>query len=301
MAVSTKIIKGRIRSIGNTKKITKAMEMVSAAKMRRSVNAVLATRDYAESAFGLAKKLAKMENNNHELLTANDSNKTAIVLITSNRGLCGSFNEKIIGRALKAAEQEEKAGREVSWIVIGSKGSKKISRLGLDMTAEFDKPDIASEIESILPAAQFVRDSFIEGEFGKVILAYTDYKTILIQNAKLKQILPITLEEDQDLGFAGSNEEESEDGEKLEFEFEPSKSQVLNYILPRVVEIEIYQALLESNASEFSARMMAMKNASEAAGDMISDLTLIFNRARQAYITQEIAEISGGKAALESK
>src|SRR5690606_27004253 len=181
-------------------------------------------------------------------------------------------------------------------------GVKAVGRKKLKLEAVFDKPDMTGGVNDIIPLSSLVKQSFIDGRFDKVILVYTDYKSAILQEPRVKQILPIVLEKDEELGSVSVQNEENKNEENFaNFEFEPDKSKVLDYILPRIIEIQIYQALLESNAGEHSARMLSMKNASDAAGEMISELTLIFNRARQAYITQEIAEISGGKAALESK
>ncbi|MFA6322474.1 MAG: ATP synthase F1 subunit gamma [Candidatus Buchananbacteria bacterium] len=304
MALSTKVIKNRIRSIGNTKKITKAMEMVSAVKMRKSVNAVLNSRAYAQTAWSVVLNLAKRINaQDHPLLNRRESlKKTAVILISSNRALCGGFNSQIINKALNYAANEKSESQE--FIVMGKKGAEFLARLKKDVVAEFDKPDMLVSAEDIAPIVKMVIKDFIDGKYDKVSVAYTDYISALVQKPRVLTLLPFSIAEDKDLGSVNKtsqkeNEETNQGIDSLEYVFEPNKDEILNLFLPRLIETQLYQAMLESLASEHSARMMAMKNASSSASDMIADLTLMFNQARQAGITREIAEICGSKAALE--
>ena len=304
MALNTKTIRGRLRSINNTKKITKAMEMVAAVKMRKAVFSVLASRAYAATAWRLVLDLAaKVEPENHPLLKPRENPKNVlIILISGNRGLCGGCNSRIIAQALDFTGQMKQAGREnILWMALGKKGANFLARQGQNIVAEFEKPEIADSVNNILPLAQMAITGFLSGEYDQVAVCYTDFISALNQKPKTRQLLPFVAAPDADLGQVKSqpvpqDKSEVDFGDLL---FEPSPAEVLNQFLPRLVEIQIYQALLESNAGEHSARMMAMKNASEAATDMISDLTLIYNQARQAGITREIAEISVGKAVLE--
>jgi len=303
MAVSTKIIKKRIRSIGNTRKITKAMEMVSAVKMRKSVNAVLASRAYAQTAWNVVLNLAKrVDAAEHPLLQKREQIKTtAIILISSNRGLCGGFNSQIIGSALKFADHDESEVQ--NFIAVGRKGAEILARGQKNIVAEFEKPDVISGVSEIMPLIKMIVNDFVSGRTDKVCVAYTDYVSALAQKPKILQLLPFDPLKDSDLGSIGRAPRAAEiadsNFETFEYIFEPNKKEILNQFLPRLVEIQLYQAMLESAASEHSARMMAMKNASSSASDMINDLTLMFNQARQAGITREIAEITGSKAALE--
>lgn len=312
MAVSTKIIKGRLRSIGNTKKITRAMEMVAAAKMRKTVNAVLSSREYSNVAWQTVLDLVdKVEISVSPLLkkkTAKEmTGKIGLVLITSNRGLCGGFNLQVINRAWQYLEQERENGQSVEivdeWVVMGKRGSEFLVRNRKQVVAEFDKLDVATEAEAVSGLAKLVIDDYLSGRYDKIVIAYTDFISPLVQKPRVKQLLPIEVIPDKELGNVGKSDPERELGSPIdgvtEYLFEPNPTEVLNKFLPRLVQIQLFQALLESNASEHSARMMAMRNASEAAGEMIDELTLTYNQARQAGITREIAEISGGKAALE--
>lgn len=301
MALSTKIIKKRIRSIASTKKITKAMEMVAAVKMRKSVNQVLASRAFAQTAWEVVSNLAKrIDVNDHQLLNKRSQiKKTAIILITSNRSFCGGFNSQIINKALSFADQDESESQE--FIVLGKKGADFLARAGKNIVAEFEKSEMILNAAEIMPIVKMVIKDYTNGVYDKVCVAYTDYISVLSQKPKVLQLLPFnSLKEDTDLGHVNQeNKTESILPEALEYVFEPSKEIILDQFLPRLIEIQLYQAMLESVASEHSARMMAMKNASSAATDMIADLTLMFNQARQAGITREIAEICGSKAALE--
>jgi len=300
MALSTKIIKTRIRSISNTKKITKAMEMVSAVKMRKAVMAVLASRDYAQTAWNLVLGLAnRIKSEDHPLLSRHEQiKKIGVILISANRGLCGGFNTQIINKAIQYAQAQE---AELEWLTIGRKGSDFLAKNGKKVIAEFERPDLITGTAEIIALARLVIKDYTEGNYDKVILAYTDFYSSMVQKPKIRQLLPFEPKSDSDLGGIGENKMPlaAQNFELFEYLFEPNKTEILNQFLPRLIEIQLYQALLESAASEHSARMLAMKNATSAAADMIDGLTLAFNQARQAGITKEIAEITGSKAALE--
>jgi len=299
---NTKDIRHRIKSIGNTKKITKAMEMVASSKMRRTVNSVLASRPYSNLAWQLILNVAqKAKAKHHPLLRSHkEIKKIAVVLITSNRGLCGSFNQQVIKTAVEYIKQQksQKENLKIELICLGKKGARAMFRLGHKVVAEFVKPDILKEEIEIRPVQKMILTDFLHKKYDQIILIYTDYVSALKQMPRVKQILPIKTIKDKFLGEIG---EVSLANKKEDFEylFEPKPQIILDILLPRLLEVQIYQAVLESNAAEHSARMLAMRNANEAAGDMISELTLSYNQLRQAAITKEIAEIAGGKAALE--
>ncbi|MFA7653622.1 MAG: ATP synthase F1 subunit gamma [Candidatus Magasanikbacteria bacterium] len=319
MAVNTKAIKRRIKSVGNTKKITKAMEMMSAVKMRKAVEAAQNTRTYAKMAWDLLVNLSKGEREGIALMDIRPVKKLLVILITSNRGLCGSFNANIIRKTAaqlqdpKNISRQRVAGKvvepsdniEVDVLGIGKKGAEFAKKMKYNLTASYTGLPDTPGLKDILPAARTIIADYESGKYDKVVVAYTDFKSAIAQVAKLRQVLPVS---EVDLEkMIGDNEgiKNKEQGvsepkiELGEYLFEPNRTEVLKIILPRLVETQIFQALLESSASEHSARMMAMKNASEAATDMIKELNLNFNKARQAGITQEIAEIAGGSAALE--
>ncbi len=308
---NTRDIRRRIKSIQNTKKITKAMEMVASSKMRKAVESVLATRPYASLAWQLILNVsAKTEEELHPLLEKKkEVRKIGIVLVSSNRGLCGSFNQQVIKAATNYLKQEkgESQALEFEFITMGKKGARTIVNFGYSVVAEFDKADVLEEVSEIRPLAKIVTDDYLGGKYDRVVLVYTDFVSSLKQLPRVKQILPIERVEEEMLGVVGEKSLEHEniktlkqkDEQPAEYLFEPDPQVILDELLPRLLEVQIFQALLESNASEHSARMLAMRNASDAAGDMIDELTLTYNQARQAAITKEIAEIAGGKAALE--
>ncbi|MDP3900020.1 MAG: ATP synthase F1 subunit gamma [bacterium] len=321
---STRDIIRRIKSVKNTKKITQAMELVSAAKMRRAIEAVLATRSYANLSWLTVLNLAEVADRNENLHTLlnprKEVKKVAIILITSNRGLCGGFNANIISKAVNSIKLHSDV--ETDCIILGKKGAAINYRYGYNLAAEFEKPDVTNEVEEVIPTARLVINDYLSGKYDKVMLAYTDFISTVKQVPRVKQLLPIDIsQKDEYLGVIGSqageastprfhegaamspevvSEKQKKHFENREYIFEPSPREVLDEMIPRLVEIQMFQALLESNASEHSARMMAMRNATDAASDMIDDLTLTYNKARQAAITSEIAEIAGGAQALES-
>lgn len=319
---STRDIKNRIKSIANTKKITKAMEMVAAAKMRRAVEAALKTRTYANLSWLTVLNLCRVGNGNHRVLhrlltPKKEIKKVGIILIASNRGLCGGFNAAIINKAHESVKKYQMRGEEMlaeaEFILIGKRGAA-IQRRGHKIIADFPKFDLASEAKEIVPAANLIISEYLSGKYDKVMVAYTDFISASKQLSRVKQLLPIEIDAaDEYLGIVGQDTRLGLDREFIEekkkkylqkdlfnyeYTFEPSAAEVLNEMLPRLIEIQLYQALLESNASEHSARLAAMHQATEAAGDMVSELVLSFNKARQAGITAEIAEISAGANAL---
>ncbi len=306
---STRDITRRIKSVKNTKKITKAMELVAAAKMRKAVEAVLATRSYANlswlTVLNLA-EVAKQDNDLHKLLNPKEKVKrVGVILITSNKGLCGGFNSNIINKAVKSVRQH--GDLETEFVLLGKKGATVNYKFGYNLVAEFEKPDVITEVEEVIPVAKILIKDYLRGKYDKIMLAYTDFFSAVKQVPRVKQLLPIDLsEQDEFLGaienmdVASSSSPAGGFGVAREYIFEPSANEVLDEMIPRLIEIQMLQAMLESNASEHSARMVAMRNATDAASDMIDDLTLTYNKARQAAITSEIAEIAGGAAALQT-
>lgn len=311
----TKEISRRIKSVSNTKKITRAMEMVSAAKMRKALEAVLKTRTYANLSWETVLRLAKLSQAQSEplhrlLVKRKKINRVAIIVITSNRGLCGSFNSALIN---KIKESIVRHPVPADFILVGKKGSSLYGLPNTSVAAEFPKDDIITNISAITPISRMAAKDYLERKYDKVFVAYTDFVSAVKQIPRVKQILPVDLNVDEYLGIASSNpnigvakemiiEKESKhsgaDQGNYEFVFEPSPRAVLDKIIPRLLEVQLYQAFLESNASEHSASMSAMHQATEAADEMVAELTLFYNKARQAGITAEIAEISAGANAL---
>ncbi|MFH1207025.1 MAG: ATP synthase F1 subunit gamma [Patescibacteria group bacterium] len=301
MAIMTREIKRRIRSVTSTRKITKAMELVAAAKMRRAVKAVLATRAYSHAAWQIVQELASLTDPaSHQLLQKRTTvRKVGVIMMTSNRGLCGGFNHEIIDMVAEYVRNYPKENSQVDTevLLMGKRGRDIMYKHGHEIVAEFDKVDVALRVTEVTPLAQMAIADYISGKYDKVVIAYTDYFSAMKQKPRIKRLLPISHEDDE-LGSIGGAAHKKNNEKDHEYLFEPSTDIVLDQMLARLIEVQLYQALLESNASEHSARMMAMRNASDAASDMISDLTLTFNQARQQMITSELADISSGSAAV---
>lgn len=309
----TKEISRRIKSVSSTKKITKAMEMVSAAKMRKAIEAVLKTRSYANLSWETILRLAKAAEgeNSHPLLTPRPATKrVAIILITSNRGMCGGYNTAVINKAKDSIKKHQVT---TDFIIVGKRGISVYNQ-GHEIAAEFTKSDLLTDAKEVYPIVKMALNDYQSGKYDKIFVAYTDFVNPVKQVPRVKQLLPVEVgEEDKYLGIMGKEskvaverqtleteekEHSSENGAILEYAFEPSTKEVLDVLVPRLLEVQLYQAFLEANASEHSARMTAMHQATEAANDMVKELTLFYNKARQAAITAEIAEISAGANAL---
>ena len=299
---ATKEIKRRIKSVKNTKKITKAMELVAASKMKRAVSSTLSSRPYAEYSWEvLTSIVASTDDIKHPLFTkrTNTDGKTLLILITSNRGLCGSYNTQVIKKALSYLKESNNVN---DIITVGKKGDDAMRRLGKNVVASFtDFPENVSLAE-VLPIAEIAMDEYRLGKCDKVIAAYTDFHSALSQKPNIKQILPVSKSQLKELIEEGQNnigkKKENLESGKIGYIFDGEIQSLMGILGEKIVRMQLYQMLLESAASEQSSRMVAMKNASDASGDMIDDLTLVFNKARQANITQEISEISAGMVSV---
>lgn len=318
MAVNAKIIRRRIKSIVGTKKITKAMELVAAAKMRKAVSSTLSTRAYAVLAQEMLSRLSQMQNLQAlPFLRVKPVNKILMLVIASNKGLCGGFNANIFKKVMEQARQPEimaiqrVLGKEmkpppgtkieINSITIGKRAERIMKKLGIEIIAAFSNLSDTPKMMEILPIAKIIEEEFIKEHYEKVVVIYTDYISPVSQKPRIRQLLPVSrldLEKMLRELPAPQSPEPAELLLPIEFIFEPDPRTVLEIMLPRLLEIQIYQAVLESSASEHSARMMAMRNASDAAEEMIDDLVFTLNQARQAGITTEIADIAGGVAAL---
>ena len=264
------------------------MQMVSAAKMRRAQMAVASSRTYAGLAWDMVSNLAdKVDPKYHALLRQNPEGKVGIVLISTNKGLVGGFNSNLVSFTKKYI-QENNLNAEVmaDFIVMGRRGRDAMLRGKQHIVAEFTKYDRAAKPEEILPIAKLISDDYLSGQYSKIVVIYTKFVSTISQKPAVKQLLPL---------------KDESTGEKAGYDylFEPSPEVVLDHLLPRIIESQLYQAVLESDASEHSARMIMMKNATDSASELIDDLTLTYNQLRQASITRELAEITAGKIALE--
>ena len=280
---STREIRRRIRSVKSTAQITKAMEMVSAVKMRRSQAAVLASRPYAERMEHLLGTLAAhTEADLHPLLRRRPVERIAVLLVTSDRGLCGSLNVNAVRQAAGILLEYPNAA---SVVTVGRKGRDWMARYGAAVVADVSELGDRPTLLDAAPVARVIIDQYVSGEIDAVDLVYSKYASTTVQRIVRERLLPI--------------EPRPEDGRHFaDFIYEPSAEEVLRALLPRYVEMLVYQAILESRASEHSARMVAMHNATENAQEVIEQLTLNYNKARQSGITSEILEIASGAGGL---
>ncbi len=288
---NTIVLKRRIGSVKNTKQITKAMELVAASKMRKAQEHALAGRTYREFAYSLLTRLSSItEVSEHPLFVQRPIKNRMYIVITSNGSLAGAYNSNIIRMFTRAILEDQKVGVKSQVIAIGKQGAKFARRLqGVDLVAAYTEfPDHPSA-NDIRPVLNTAIESYKEKEIDDVKVLYTQFKSNLVQEATSMLLLPARFEETTEAKNALDNTT-----------FEPSIEAVLDSVTERLLEVQVWQALLESLASEHSMRMMAMKSATDNATDLIDDLTLEFNTARQAAITQELAEITGGAEAIQS-
>lgn len=293
---SGKEVRQRIRGVKSTGKITRAMEMISAVKMRRAVQAVLAIRPYGKSVIHVLHELAHtLTGERHPLLTERKVKQEIYVVITSNRGLCGAFNTQVMKRLRQVLEED--VGRDHVFITVGKKGENILRRMQKNILASF--PDILAtpSVVSLRPLTHLLMEEFLSGRADRIVMIYTDYVSALTQTVKVRGLLPVT-EKDTRKALHEMNAEISEEKSLAEYLIEPSPETVLEHMIPRLIEMELFHALLESNASQEAARMVAMRSATDAAQEMVGDLTLAYNQLRQGKITQEIAELSAGMAAV---
>ncbi len=304
----TKEIKRRIKSVKNTKKITKAMELVAASKMKRAVSSTLSSRLYAEYSWEILTSVSQnLEESTNPFFLNREVKNILMVLITSNRGLCGAYNAQVIKKAIALLKIENK-NINIDFIAIGKKGDTAMRRVGKNIIASFtDLPDNIS-LSDIVPISKLITDEYNSLRYDKVLISYTDFVSALTQKPNIKQILPIskaslkefidTLGENLAEDVLEKEKIKKDSEKKIDYLFEGDQDELITSLAEKLTRMQVYQMFLESNASEQSSRMMAMKNASEASGEMIDDLTLMFNKARQANITREISEISAGMASV---
>lgn len=293
--------------------------MVSAAKMRRAVSSVLSIRPYAHSAWSVLTNLARaFEIYGEGLLSVREVKSILIIVVSTNRGLCGAYNTNLAKKIKHEIADPErlKMNRmgtkkifskikneelKIDYITIGKKGGNIVRKMGGNIIATFDDLAYHPKAEEVRPLSKIIMDDYLAKKYDKVVIIYTDFVSAINQHTKIRQVLPVSKVdiEKQIAEIDQHYQEYGLVGPKVEYKIEPSPKEVLTHIFPRLIEMQIYHAILESDASKESARMIAMRNATDAASDMATGLTLMYNQIRQSKITQEIAEISAGKAALE--
>lgn len=284
---STLVLRRQIKSITGTKKVTKAMELVSGSKMRKSIAAALAARPYSQEVLDLVYHVRTEGTLLSSLCAARDVKRTVFVVISSNRGLCGGFNTALGVSTSRAIKQEKEVGVTcVDVITVGKKARDYFLRSGIKPVADFIKNDITKSARETLALARMLSDWYERKEVDKVVMVYTHFVSSVKQHIIHKQLLPFNGNEGIEKDTHGVSSHE------------PTREEIFHFLLPRCLEIQLYQALLESEASEHSARMMAMHNASKAAQEMLDELRLTYNQVRQTAITQEMAEISSAMTTL---
>lgn len=300
---STREIRRRIRSAKNISQITRAMEMVAASRMKRATQQATAGRPYSERIASLiqnlSRRIAGTESEQlNPLLTSRPVKQITLIVMTADKGLAGALNTNVLRRTTRFILNEVN-GVPVNIIAVGRKGRDFMLRYGRPMLAEFTNIGDRPGLSDIRAMARVATEEFISGRTDAVYLIYTDFINTLVQRPNVYRLLPIDVSHAGEGGtLPGMAEGETVDETEVEYEYEPGDREVLAQLLPRYVEIRVYQALLEHLASEHSSRMVAMRNATQNAKEMISDLTLSYNKLRQANITSEIIEVSSGAAAL---
>lgn len=287
-----KEIRTRISSVKTTRQVTSAMKMVSAAKLKKAQDAILQIRPYAEKLHQILTSLsASLENVEDSVYTQNrEPNKVLVILVTSNRGLCGGFNTNISKKAIELANesyaQQLKLG-QIDFLCIGKQGERYLKHRKYNIVANENELFNDLTFENVSLVAQATMKAFEEGQYDRIELVYNQFKNAAVQVQSTEQFLPVKMEE------------EADDNTVYDFIYEPSKEYIIKELIPRSLKIQFYKALLDSNAAEHGARMTAMHQATDNASELIKDLTLEYNKARQATITGEILEIVSGAEALK--
>lgn len=301
-AGQVRAIRGRIRSVENTAKVTKAMELVAASKMRRAQDRALAARPYSERMRAVLARLAASSEARgggdsdelHPLLEQRaEVRHFAFIHITANRGLAGGLNGNMNRAGANLALEHQPDVDRVSVIPVGRKGREFFRRAGFPEIAEFTDMGDYPTMADTLPISRIVSRDYINGEIDQVYIGYQQFVNTAVQRPTVRQLLPIEPP-------SGLNESVDESNVGADFIFEPSPQALLETLLPRYLDMQVFEAVLESAASEQSARMVAMRAATDAANDMVTDLTLTYNKARQELITSELLDIVGGTAAIEA-
>jgi F-type H+-transporting ATPase subunit gamma len=292
MAVG-KEIRGKIKSVENTKKITKAMEMVAASKMRKAQERMRQARPYSDKVRNIAANLsqANPEYRSPYMRTDGASKVDGFVVVTTDKGLCGGLNTNILRALTNRMREGQDAGRSEQAVAIGNKGFSFLNRIGAKVTSHAVQLGDAPQLEKLIGPVKVMLDAFVDGKVDSVHLCYTKFINTMKQEPVIEQLLPLSAER-----LAQSDAEKAQYG--WDYIYEPDAPSVIDDLLTRYVEALVYQAVAENMASEQSARMVAMKAATDNAGSLIGELKLIYNKTRQAAITKELSEIVSGAAAV---
>ncbi|MCP4188886.1 MAG: F0F1 ATP synthase subunit gamma [Gammaproteobacteria bacterium] len=283
-----KEIKTKIASVENTRKITSAMEMVAASKMRKAQDQMLATRPYAQRIAEVVSHVASSHAEyKHPYIVGREQVKRAgIIAVSTDRGLCGGLNTNMFKKSLNLMSELEGKGVAFDVVTFGGKALGFFKRIGANVIAETSHLGDSPEITQIIGTVQALLKSYADGEIDVIYLVGNEFESTMVQNPDVQQLVPVEPAQDTELQH------------HWDYIYEPGSKEVLDNVLDRYIESLVYQAIVENVACEMAARMLAMKNATDNAGEMIDELNLIYNRERQASITQEISEIVGGAAAV---
>lgn len=284
-----KEIRSKIASIKNTQKITRAMEMVAASKMRKTQERMRASKPYANKIYDVVKHIARANSEyRHPFMIRRDIKRVGIIVVTSDRGLCGGLNTNLLRDTVNYMRTWHGQGREVDVCVVGRKGQAFFKRAGGRVLASIDHLGDTPGVQDIIGVVKVMMDAFYQGEIDELHVIYNEFVNTMTQKPTMKQLLPLPI-----------SEEDTESlGHHWDYIYEPDAKELLDDLFFRYIELQAYQAVVENIACEQAAKMIAMKSATDNAGELIKEFQLAYNKARQAAITQELAEIVGGAAAL---
>jgi F-type H+-transporting ATPase subunit gamma len=284
-----KEIRGKIKSVENTKKITKAMEMVAASKMRKAQDRMRSARPYADKVRQIAADLGRANPEYvHPYMATNDGKAKGFIVVTTDKGLCGGLNTNVLRAVTNRIREVKAEGQEVKAVAIGNKGLGFLNRVGVPIMAQAHQLGDTPHLDKLIGPVKVMLDAYIKGEINEVLLCYTKFINTMKQEPVVERLLPLSSDD--------MNQHQS--SSTWDYIYEPDAQSVLDDLLRRYVEALIYQSVAENMASEQSARMVAMKAATDNAGNVINELKLVYNKTRQAAITKELSEIVAGAAAV---
>ena len=284
-----KEIRGKIKSVENTRKITKAMEMVAASKMRKAQERMRAARPYSDKIRNIAVHLSQANPEyTHPFMAPNDARTTGFIVVTTDKGLCGGLNTNVLRILTTKLKELQAAGEDAQAVAIGNKGLGFLNRIGVKVVAHATQLGDKPHLDKLIGPVKVLLDAYSEGKIKAVYLCYTRFVNTMKQESVVEQLLPLTADRMQ----------ADKDQHSWDYLYEPDAQTVIDELLVRYVEALVFQAVAENMASEHSARMVAMKSATDNAGSVIGELKLIYNKTRQAAITKELSEIVAGAAAV---
>ncbi|KTD62442.1 F0F1 ATP synthase subunit gamma [Legionella shakespearei] len=284
-----KEIRTKISSINKTRKITRAMEMVAASKMRKTQDRMRASKPYANKIYDVVKHIARANSEyRHPFISEREVKRIGVIVVTSDRGLCGGLNSNLLRETIRSIRSWKEQGKEVDVAVIGRKGLAFFKRVGGTILGSIEHLGDTPGINDFIGIVKVMIDSYYNGSIDALHIVYNEFVNTMTQKPTVKQLLPLPKSED----------DSSTMGHHWDYIYEPDAKDLLDDLLERYIELQVYQGVVENIACEQAAKMIAMKNATDNAGELIKEFQLAYNKARQAAITQELAEIVGGAAAL---